>query len=200
MWRGFKIFLEFSEKIYDDYYEFTPENGELEWWDYSRVHVGTGGPNILAGYYMGDVHEKFEGMQETEVVNEVLKDLNGIVGNELATKTYVRHKLVNWTDNPFVRGTYAMSTDYPPLERAGPQVAYGGRLLVAGEAFPIPPWHVGWVDGAALSGLHAAELILDQIDSSINWFSILEELGEEETGEEETGEEDYGTENEVSVS
>jgi monoamine oxidase len=170
MWRGFKIFLQFSEHFYDDYYVHFSENGELELWDYSRVHVGYAGPNILAGYYMGDVHEKFEGMNETQVVEEVLYDLNGIFGAEVASNTYIRHKLVQWTDSPFVRGTYSM--DYPPSERAGPQVLHGSKLLIAGEAFPLPPRHVGWVDGAALSGLHAAEIILQQSDPSVDWFSI----------------------------
>ena len=35
--------------------------------------------------------------------------------------------------------------------------------MLAGEAFPVPFHHFGWVDGASLSGLHAAELILHEM-------------------------------------
>lgn len=175
MWRGFKIFFEFSEKFYDDYFVFSAEDGELDWWDYSVVHVGHGQePNILAGYYMGEVHDKFEGMTEDQIVKEVLRDLENIYGENVATNTYVGHKLINWNENPFVRGTYA--GDCPPSDRAGPQVLYGGRLFIAGEAFPVPRRHVGWVDGAALSGLHAAETILHDIDASKVWSSIPKKI------------------------
>ncbi|KAG7337949.1 hypothetical protein IV203_032082 [Nitzschia inconspicua] len=73
-----------------------------------------------------------------------------------------------------LRGTY--SSDYPPSDRVGPQVVQDGRLLIAGEAFPVPPRHNGWVDGAAMSGLHAAEIILNKIDSSTNWFTIPQRI------------------------
>ncbi|KAG7342261.1 monoamine oxidase [Nitzschia inconspicua] len=177
MWRGFKIFLEFSERFYDNYFVYALGDGELDWWDYSLVHTGSEGPNILAGYYMGEVHDKFEGMAEEQVVREVLKDLDVIYGKKVATKTYVRHKLVYWKDFPFIRGTY--SSDHPPADRVGPQVIQDGNLLIAGEAFPVPPRHNGWVDGAAMSGLHAAEIILNKIDSSTNWFTIPQRIWKE---------------------
>lgn len=177
MWRGLKFFLEFSEKFYDDYFVHSPSDGELDWWDYSLIHLGPGGPNILSGYYMGDVNDKLEGKTEQEVVEILLEDLDKIYGGKIATKSYIRHKLVDWKSDPYVRGTY--SSDLARVERAGPQVLWKGKLFIAGEAFPVPPKHNGWVDGAAMSGLHAAEIILHQLDSTVNWFSIPRSIWKE---------------------
>jgi monoamine oxidase len=110
---------------------------------------------------MGEANIPFLGLTEDQIVKGVLKDLDQLFGNKTATKAYVRHLLVNWSKDPYIRGTYSSDSSE---ELAGPQVAWTDtRLVIAGEAYPVPTGHNGWVDGAALSGLHAAELVLHQI-------------------------------------
>jgi monoamine oxidase len=170
-WKGFKIFLEFSHKFYYDYFEFIGGEGELDFWDFSLVQINAT-QNILGGYYMGEHYDPLDGMTEDQLVKKVLDDLDDLFGDKQATKYYMRHKIVHWAnDYPYIRGTY--SIDYP-VKGTGPQEAWSNkRLLIAGEAFPIPRQHNGWVDTAALSGLHAAEIILYHIDNkSTASFSI----------------------------
>ena len=152
---------------------FTFDGGEHDWWDYSKIQKVDPVANILSGYYMGSANKKFEDMTENEIIDGILHDLDKFPGMEgLASKNYKRHKLIHYgRDFPYIRGTY--SEDCAPYPEAGPQEVFAGRrLLLAGEAFAIPRCQIGWVDGAALSGLHAAELILNHIDATIDWFSI----------------------------
>jgi monoamine oxidase len=179
MWKGFKYFIEFETKIYPDYAYFDLEGGEHDWWDYSKIQGLENSGNIVSGYYMGVANRKFQRMNEEEIIQEVLRDLDKFPGvNGQASKQYVRHKLFHYArDFPYIRGTY--SQDCPPYAEDGPQeVIAGRRLLLAGEAFAVPKCQIGWVDGAALSGLHAAEQILSHIDATVDWFSIPQSLKE----------------------
>ncbi|KAL3924684.1 MAG: hypothetical protein SGILL_000896 [Bacillariaceae sp.] len=181
MWRGFKFFIEFKTKFYPDYFVFEHAKGEEDWWDYSKYQDVRPKENILSGYYMGTPNRKFEGMSDSEIIHEILKDIDKFPGmHGSAHASYKRHKIIHYSkDFPWIRGTY--SQDCPYYAEDGPQEVYEGRrLLLAGEAFPIPKCQIGWVDGAALSGLHAAELILNHIDASIDWFSIPDNLKQEE--------------------
>ena len=122
---------------------------------------------------MGSAYRKFQTLNEEEIIEKILHDLDKFPGMEgLASKNYKRHKLIHYgRDFPYIRGTY--SEDCAPYPEVGPQEVFAGRkLLLAGEAFPVPRCQVGWVDGAALSGLHAAELILNHVDVTVDWFSI----------------------------
>ncbi|KAL3939058.1 MAG: hypothetical protein SGARI_001508 [Bacillariaceae sp.] len=94
----------------------------------------------------------------------------------MTRENMVKYKIVHYgRDFPYIRGTYSSSC--PKLAEDGPPDVYGGKhLLIAGEAFPIPKCQIGFVDGAALSGLHAAELILSEIDSTTEWKTIPESL------------------------
>ena len=176
MWQGFKIFLQFTHKFYYDAMEWKNiKDGELEFWDYSRVQPNTK-QHILAGYFIGDTATPYQGLTEEQIVPKVLKLLNRIFGNhKLATRSFQKHMIVNWSQEPHIRGTYSNQA-----VQTGPMDVWkDNKLLVAGEAFPIPAEHNGWVDGAALSGLHAAELILHEMDHQRDPFTIPADLLEE---------------------
>ena len=182
MWQGFKIFLEFSEKFYYDEFEWISDDGELDFWDYSLVQPHTE-QNIVAGYFIGDVAAEYKNMTDDQIATRVLKFLDNVFGQERASRHCTGHMIVNWSNNPYIRGIYsneALRLD--KRNRGGPRPLWGSnnrQLLVAGEAFPVPPDHNGWVDGAALSGLHAAELILHHMDPERLEFSIPEDFWED---------------------
>jgi len=185
MWQGFKIFLEFSKKFYYDAWEWFPEDGELDFWDYSLVHYPHTSKHIIAGYFIGEFAEELYTLEDDEIAQRVLETLDDVFGDNQASRYFKNSMVVNWGKNQYIRGIYANQT--VPWKRnmgGGPQPLWGKnnrQLLVAGEAFAVPPNHNGWVDGAALSGLHAAELILEDIISPEKMmFSIPQEIWDEE--------------------
>ncbi|CAB9510889.1 amine oxidase [Seminavis robusta] len=202
MWQGMKIFLEFTRKFYYDVFEWRPDDGEMDFWDYSMVYtnkrLSDRKQNILAGYYIGEPFQsRFllpnqKQMSEKDMVQIVLDDLDQVFGRKRATRNFIKHKIVNWSANPFIRGIYSNQAvlrpkkldngdDDGPRRVGGPQQLWKRcKLVVAGEAFPVPPHHNGWVDGASLSGLHAAEMILRRLGyiESADDFSIPQDLWE----------------------
>jgi monoamine oxidase len=179
MWQGFKILFEFSVKFYHDVFEWSPDDGELDFWDYSLVQLNTS-RHLLAGYYVGQPSDRFQSLSKEDIARQVLNDLDELFGNNLASDHYLKHIIIDWgKDFPFIRGIYSSRS----VSSKGPKRLWGAKLFFAGEAFPVPPWHNGWVDGAALSGLHAAELILHKINPErlpLKDFSIPDDIWEDE--------------------
>ena len=68
---------------------------------------------------------------------------------------YRSHFLMNWTAQPYIRGTYSSQG----LE--GPHSIHNNKVFLAGEAYPVHENDHGWVHGAIRSGQAAAHMILD---------------------------------------
>jgi hypothetical protein len=238
MMNGFKVFMEFTEKIYDDYFEFYSTNekdavvkdGEIEFWDYGffqRHSMKTTNNNnnrnlrhnknmmmtmtseppqhILAGYYIGApsdrLHDRVDAVlaaaAETSnagdssnitddknvrlakaIIDEVLKDLDRAFDGAASETFTGRFGLFNWTALPYVKGTYVedfinegplsvgpISSSPSSSTSSSILAANSVQIQLAGEAFAIPSSHQGYVTGASLSGKHAAEVIIDDIQS-----------------------------------
>ena len=154
MWSGFKIFLQFSKPWFRDetfcLLECPGETpiGESYFWDY-----GVPDQHVLAGLVMGHPMERFRNMSEQEIVSYLLRKLEKKFHGKPISKWYHRHLFVNWTAQPFVRGTYAS------LGLEGPHNVQD-QLFMAGEAYPLTQEQNGWVHGAFNSGRAAARMIL----------------------------------------
>jgi monoamine oxidase len=171
MWAGIKVTFEFQTKFYpphfelydqfkdmfssedDDYDEFP---GEVEFWDYSSVHNHST-KHILAGQFIGNPALEYVNLEDEDMYKAILLRLDRKFGKYLATRNYVKHKIVNWSKEPYIRGSY--SSHGSSRWRGAQKITE--RLYLAGEAFPGDKQEVGWVHSAALSGKDAASQLMD---------------------------------------
>ena len=162
MWEGFKIFIEFSSKFYPESFCFKDEEGKCEgkkgeiyFWDSSAVHKEST-KNVVAGYIVGEPARSYVKKDDSKIAAKVLKLLDTRFGGK-AKKNYVKHFVMNWSKEPFIRGAY--SNEVEGVESNGAQNVRD-RVFVAGEAFPISGDEQGWVHTAMNSGDDAAKKIL----------------------------------------
>ena len=179
LWEGFKIFLEFDgSNTFNDGFcinDIVPDydggscinnEGENLFWDYSSVHgESTNGHTILAGYILGDQSLPYIGMDDEEIVQEVLNLLDDKF-NGKASQNYLpgRSLVINWSKDENTRGTLSSWGYDKPKDEGGPGNPSGAesiedKVWIAGEAFPIDGEN-GWIDAGAFSGDDAAKQIL----------------------------------------
>ena len=131
--------------------------------------------NILAGYIMGDGAEDVVKEDDEAIFQFVMRRLD-LVFDGQASKYYMKHKLINWSKEPFTRGTYAFSRQLVGVQNLKDL----NQVFIAGEAFPCDSWmSQGWVHGAAFSGKSAAHkiLLLDQPDKKLKKVVVSTDWG-----------------------
>ena len=74
-----------------------------------------------------------------------------------AKENYVKHLVMNWSNEQYIRGTY--SNEVEGLNQTGAENVHD-KVFLAGEAFPIQGDEHGWVHTAMNSGDDAAKKIL----------------------------------------
>ncbi|KAL3912754.1 MAG: hypothetical protein SGILL_006762, partial [Bacillariaceae sp.] len=173
---GFKMYIEFSQKFYVDFANVGPA-----WLDTSVVQtLERTSPNVLCATAYHLSNKALRQMDDNDFLNIVLNELDqlyGYHGYKIATRSYQRHvtRVLSPESAPYLGGMYPR--DYANNPTAGPQEAWPAfQLIVAGDAFPIPNSRPGWADTAALSGMHASEQILNEIDRDGDHFTIPESI------------------------
>lgn len=134
VWGGFKAFIEFSEKFYDDEHVFsiTPNtDGEKIYYD---TTLGQNTPkNILGLFAVGKPADQLAAMTDTELRNHMLTELDELY-NDQATAGYIRHISQNWNQEPFIKGGYLTDhADWRTVRQLGEPV--GNKIFFAGGAF-----------------------------------------------------------------
>lgn len=154
-----KVYLRFPSVFWDrdagwiDY--MSPEKGEwLEWLNldyYLRVPV-------LLAFNAGDYGRQIEAMTDTQIVARAMQTLRRIYGQNIPDPTH--WQITRWASDPFTYGSYSylgVGATWRTRDTLAEPV--GDVLFFAGEAtvwdFP------GTVHGAYLSGVRAAEAIID---------------------------------------
>ena len=119
----------------------------------------------MAGYILGDQSLPYIGMDDEEIVRNVL-DLLDDKFNGRASHNYIpgRSLVINWSKNENIKGTLSSWGYDKPKDKGGPGNPSGAQSIVdkvwiAGEAFPVDGQN-GWVDAGAFSGDDAAKQIL----------------------------------------
>lgn len=165
MWAGIKVIFEFKEKFYPEYFDWKAgsvndkENpGKVEFWDYASVNSGSRN-HILAGHFIGTPAMKFMALKDKAICQAILTKLDEKFGNNVATDNYIKHKIVNWSNRPFIRGAHS---SFASEQWHGAQMITE-RLYLAGEAFPGgKDQEAGWAHSAALSGKDAASSLIQR--------------------------------------
>jgi monoamine oxidase len=110
IWSGFKAFFEFSEKFYDNEFEYdiSPETDGQKIYYNAALGQNTD-KNILGLFVVGKPAEAFTSLSGDELKDFILSELDALYNNQ-ATPKYIKHITQNWNNEPFIQAGYL--TDY----------------------------------------------------------------------------------------
>lgn len=134
IWEGFKAFIEFSEKFYDEGYEFeiTPKSdGEKAYYD--ATHGQNTSKNIVGLFVVGKPVLDYASLSDDELKDFMLKELDKIYSNQ-ATPNYIKHISQNWNNEPFIKAGYMSdNANWRTVRTLGESVA--NKIYFAGGAY-----------------------------------------------------------------
>ena len=146
IWEGFKAFIEFSSKFYDDEFVFkiTPESdGEKIYYDASRGQNTS--KNILGLFVVGKPALDYVSRSDNDLKNFILNELDLIYSNQ-ASPNYIKHITQNWNKEPFISSGYMSDyADWRTVRELGKPVA--NKIHFAGGPY---------TDGEEWVSVHAA--------------------------------------------
>ena len=187
MWDGIKFFIKFRTKFYgtesfhlssnlqiknpeQDGEEFETADGENLFFDYNIDP----NQNVLASYVTGIHYDTLLKLSKEwyrtnnatgvaydsneGIIQAVLKVLDTFFDGQ-ASLNYIDSLLVNWSNEPYIRGTYS-SADAAYWDH-GTMPNFHNKVWLAGEAFPFYETDSGFVYGAFDSGKAAAIQMID---------------------------------------
>lgn len=134
VWPGFKAFIAFSERFYPTQTGFNIQpatDGQKLYYDAAYGQDTT--MHILGLFVVGKPAEAYLARSGEELRNFMLQELDAIFG-QAASRSYVKHLVQNWEEEPFIRGAYL--TDHESWRRVrtlGEAVA--NRVYFAGGAY-----------------------------------------------------------------
>ncbi|MFK7952855.1 MAG: flavin monoamine oxidase family protein [Ekhidna sp.] len=134
IWEGFKAFIEFSEKFYEDEYVFQvnpSSDGEKIY--YNAVIGQNTSRNILGLFTVGKPAQDFTSLPEDQIKDFILNELDEIYGKK-ATPNYVKHLSQNWNKEPFIKSGYVSDhADWRVMKILGNSIA--NKIYFAGGAY-----------------------------------------------------------------
>jgi monoamine oxidase len=146
IWDGFKTFIEFSTKFYDDEHvvKINPKTkGEKIY--YNAAQGQKTSKHILGLFVVGEAAQAFTSLSDIELKAFILKELDAIYDTQ-ASPNYIKHIAQNWTKEPFIKGGYMTDhADWKTVRELGKPVA--NKLHFAGGAY---------TDGEDWVSIHAA--------------------------------------------
>jgi monoamine oxidase len=146
IWDGFKTFIEFSTKFYDDENVVkinTKTKGKKIY--YNAAQDQKTSKHILGLFVVGEAAQAFTSLSDIELKAFILKELDAIYDNQ-ASPNYIKHIAQNWTKEPFIKGGYMTDhADWKTVRELGKPI--DNKLHFAGGAY---------TDGEDWVSIHAA--------------------------------------------
>lgn len=161
--QGMKMFVEFSTKFYSDFH--LPNSlvwtslswlGEEIYYDAAWEKNST--KNVLGILMVGKLAEDVVRKPTEEILEDVLGRLDRMFSGQ-ASSSYVKHFVMNWSDEPYVRGAYS----YYGLENNEVKTPVVNRIFFAGEYIAPSCDSLSTIHGAALSGSAAIDKLLETL-------------------------------------
>ena len=117
---------------------------------------------VLTGWLGGAAAMTQKGKSDQQILAEGINSLANIFQKDPVAlrKKLLSYNIINWTADPYTRGSYAYDTLGAPGARALLRTAIEDTIYFAGEYMYEGP-AMGTVEAALTSGLEAAERILD---------------------------------------
>ncbi|WP_342587608.1 flavin monoamine oxidase family protein [Alteribacter populi] len=156
-----KVGIEFSNKFWE---EAGLLGGSLvtdypnQFTYYPSRDIGEPGPGVVkASYSWGDAASIWEAMSEEERIQQALKYLAHVHGDQVY-ETFMVGQSFSWGENPFSGGCFAMykpfqASEFPSVIQRPEQ-----RVHFAGEHTSL---HHAWIEGAIESGIRSAMEVND---------------------------------------
>eukprot|EP00980_Cylindrotheca_fusiformis_P019835 scaffold6966_cov112-Cylindrotheca_fusiformis.AAC.13 len=158
MWPGIKYPDYFSMKETDK-----SDPGKVEFWNCARLYLHST-QYVLAGHYVGQPALKYVNLDDETIAKSVLTRLDQRFGNGVATKRYIRHIIVNWSNRPLAKGAFS----YHGTKKWTSNQKMTERLYLASEAFPTSEsQEAGLIQTGAFSGRHAAKELIMYLNSTL---------------------------------
>jgi hypothetical protein len=183
MMDGLKLFMEFTTLFFPgiNCQPLGPcsasAGGENLYFDYTSASPALESGNyIMGGYIIGPEATPFVGLSDEGIIDVLLDVLDEEFGG-LARDSFVQGAIKNWSQDPFVKGSYSSCGYYDDNGNPAGALNIDNKVWIAGEAFPIDGEEYGWVDAGAFSGDDAAKQILlisegRNVPDSIFWSRV----------------------------
>jgi monoamine oxidase len=155
---GMKIVLKFIRKFWE------PNTGSIisdgiipEYW--AAGHRKSTLNNVLVGFVNGENAIQL-GKSKKDIVKTALNDLDRIFGGKTASQWFSDSFVMDWSQEPFIRGTYS----YPKVGEGNAREALAkpvkNKLFFAGEATHTEG-HFGTIHGALETAVRAVNQVLE---------------------------------------
>lgn len=138
IWEGFKAFIEFSTKFYEDEHQFqiSPATDGQKIY-YNAAFGQNTNRHILGLFTVGKPALDFSSLSDNDLKNLILSELDGLYNNQ-ATPNYIKHISQNWNDEPFIKSGYMSdNADWRTVQElgkaVGDQIYFAGGTYTTGE-------------------------------------------------------------------
>ncbi len=145
---GIKVFIKFKEKFYPDICLIGSTSADKIYFDGAFKKGAT--DNLCTLFYVSESANELTDFTDAEIFEKVMVELDKIFDGQ-ATVNYIDHMIQNWSNEPFILGSYSHSN-------TGPLENVEKKIYFAGEAFSEDLSST--VHGAGFSGVDMANLIL----------------------------------------
>ncbi len=155
---GIKVFMEFSERFYPDLTMVGPllGDGSQEQIYYDAAFKKDSNRHILSLFYVGDGAAEFTSLPSNQaIIDAVLNQLDTIFNGQ-ASQYYVKHVIQNWSNEPYIRGSYSHNVSSSDQQTILAPI--DGKVYFAGEA--LHEEASSTVHGAGLNANAVVENIL----------------------------------------
>ncbi len=155
---GLKVFIEFSERFYPDMLILGnllqgAANGDHTYYD--AAFGKDTNSHVFDLFTVGDKATKYTSLETDEAIfDKVMEELDTIFDGK-ASQFYVQHIVQNWSQEPFIQGSYSHGWSSPEV-LATP---VNDRLFFAGEAMATNG-NTSTVHGASESAYAMVEMML----------------------------------------
>ncbi len=155
---GLKVFIEFSERFYPDIVMFdnllqASIDGDHTYYD--AAFGKDSDRNVFALFTVGEKASKYTSLGTDEAIfNKVMNELDAMFDGK-ASQYYVKHIIQNWSQEPFIQGSYSHGWSEPEVLAA----PVNDRIFFAGEAM-VTNGNTSTVHGAAESAYLMVEMML----------------------------------------
>jgi monoamine oxidase len=149
-----RVLLEFNKPFWDKQMGFLLSDQAIPtWWTQAPTSLP-----LLTGWLPGSKAKPLEGRPSGDILATALSSLEGIFGFKPVPKA---RRVEDWSQDPYARGAYSFPTVGEDAPRRLLNTPVDNTLYFAGEALYEGDHTPGTVEAALVSGLAAAERIVD---------------------------------------
>ena len=138
---GLKVFIEFSERFYPDIVMFdnlinAAINSNHTY--YNAAFGKDSDRNVFALFTVGEPASRYTSLQTEEAIfKKVMGELDAMFDGK-ASQYYIKHVIQNWSQEPFIQGSYSHYEDYSAmgtlLQPLDDKVYFAGEALASDSA------------------------------------------------------------------